>query len=355
MIASVTITVLFDRGASKCELEYLLVDHLASVANQLFDSFIVSEFWPQVGLSNSQFILKGADTLPDNEETAAFEAVVANYLTNALGRNATQPISSVCVDVVNTDFVEDGEQSQAAVVTARSAPFEPEPESPIRSKHHTPRPRSGNEEDAQVPGSTYHGNEATTMGTAGTAAHSTGLIDDVFERHDANEAEIISPKRMPRPRSNGEGYSNTGTMVYESTAGRASFRSVNEMPIAPHTRHGPRPRRGLENEGAVMFDTVVTGRYRGPKIDMDKKVNDAISGNEYEIAEELEKEQPDYFSFDEEQLRLTLVAPSTTPSPTASAPIPVVSIDTDEPEGNWKGLIGFFILGLSFIVLIVGE
>ena len=364
-MVSVVISAVFDNGMSKCELEYLLISHLATVVNELFASFNVSEFWPQVGFSSNQFLLQGVDRLPDAAEELTFEGVVADYLTDALERSTSQPIYSVCVDVVNTDFVEDIAQSDTVLVTARSAPAESEqgsstPSEPVLPKQHErrKRPRAGNEKDVPT-GSTK--NEKLVASEAQTEdksyRHSTTSVDDVLEGQRAEEVRIMPRKRMHRQRGDGEGYNNSETVLSAPTADSGSAQSEGEMWIDPNRRaHEPRPReRTLQKEGTVMFDTVVTGRYRGPKIDMDKKVNDAISGNEYQLAEELEKEDPDYYSFDEEGdgLKLIIVAPSTSPSPTASPPIPVVSIDKDAPQGKWKGLIGFFILGLVFIIFIV--
>jgi len=368
MIVSVLISAVFDNGMSKCELEYLLISHLATVANELFASFNVSEFWPQVGFSSNQFLLQGVDRLPDAAEELTFEGVVAEYLSDALGKSTSQPIYSVCVDVVNTDYVEDIAQTETALVMARSAPAELEQgpataSEPIHPKKHRrrKRPRGGNEKDVQPTGSTE--NEKLAASEVQTEDksyhHSTTYVDDVLEGQRAEEVRVMPRKRMHRQRGDGEGYNNSETVLSAPTAAADTdpAQSEGEMWIDPDRRaHEPRPRqRILQKESTVMFDTVVTGRYRGPKIDMDKKVSDAISGNEYQLAEELEKDDPDYYSFDEDGdgLKLIVSPLTTSPSPTASPPIPVVSIDKDAPQGNWKGLIGFFILGLVFIIFIV--
>ena len=139
MIITTSIELSFNQGMSQCELEFIVLDDLSVVVPTMFMDFDTIEIWPQVGLSNNQFLLQGVDRPPDDDEKASFEGVVANYLIDALGNDATQPILSVCVDVVDTNFVdgsgddttsssaEDGSLTPAvtdAAVAGRSAPVE---------------------------------------------------------------------------------------------------------------------------------------------------------------------------------------------------------------------------------------
>ena len=73
------ISVSFDRSISKCEMEYLVVDYLGSVADSLFDYYNVDEVWPKMGKSNSQFFITDRDRLPDADETSTFEGVLMTF------------------------------------------------------------------------------------------------------------------------------------------------------------------------------------------------------------------------------------------------------------------------------------
>ena len=352
MIITTAIELSFNQGMSQCELEFIILDDLSVVVPTMFIDFDTIEIWPQVGLSNNQFLLQGVDRAPDDNEKASFEGVVANYLIDTLGNDATQPILSVCVDVVDTNFIDGNgddttSSSAAAAVSGRSAPLMTE------KKQKSPRSRGQNEPDV----STSMASEADKVESDRIDAVATA------SREEKVETEIIPPKHV-RPRGVGEGYTVNDSTSHEDEEGKQP--SKGEESIV-HSHHEPRPRRLmhgisknhrlLKKEGAVVFDTVVTGRYRGPNIDMEKKVSDVISGNEYQLVEDLEKEQPDYFVLEEEEgekIQLTLQAPSSTSPPTSSPDIPVRVIgDGGAPTMRWRGLIGFFALGIAFVVLIV--
>ena len=347
MIITTSIELSFNQGMAQCELEFIVLDDLSVVVPTMFIDFDTIEIWPQVGLSNDQFLLQGVDRAPDDAEKASFEGVVANYLVDALGNDATQPILSVCVDVVDTSFVdgsgdETTSSSAAAIVTGRSAPLMTE------KKHMSPRPRGQNE---------VH---VSTSIASGANNDESNRIDAIMtaSKEEKGETEII-PLKHVRPRGIGEGYTVDDSTSYDDEKGKQS--SNGEESIV-HSHHEPRPRhlmhgiskphRLLKKEGAVVFDTVVTGRYRGPKIDMEK-VSDVISGNEYQLVEELEKEQPDYFVLEEEEgetIQLTLQAPSSNSPPTSSPDIPVRAIGDDgAPSMRWRGSLDSSRLALPLL------
>ena len=347
MTITTSIEVSFNQGMSQCKIEYILLDDLSSLVETMFIDFEfdMTEFYPQVGLTKPQFLLEGVYCPPQEEEKTSFEGVVANYLVDALGTSTTQPYFSVCVDVVDAEFIneqiEDSSSSFAAQVEGRSAPLATASGDEAISSFEMKKPRSPRSREQDAP-------------------------------------DAPSPKAVPngdvRPRGDGKGY----YMADSFTDG-----DIEDEKTVMHTHHAPRPRRLLdessptkapssrptpyptlitsrcerttENKGSVLFDTVVTGRYRGPKIDVEKKVSDVISGNEYQIVQDLEKAQPNYFSSEGgKSMQLSLQAPSSTPAPTAPPDIPVRAIgDGDAPKMRWRGLIGFFALGIAILVLVV--
>ena len=92
---------------------------------------------------------------------------------------------------------------------------------------------------------------------------------------------------------------------------------------------------------------------------MEEKVSDVISGNEYQIVEELKKEQPQYFNQegedDQSSVLLTLQPPSSngTSTSTEAPDIPVRAIESESRNMRWRGLMGFFALGIAMVVLLV--
>jgi len=389
----------FDHNISKCEMEYLVVDYLGSVADSLFDSYNVNEVWPKMGRSNSQFFITDRDRLPDADETKAFEGVLSTFLTDAFDDNQEQQFSSLCVDVIDTDFIEHDE-SQDVAVTARSAPIYP-----ITKRPHK-RPRDDKDEleyDEYIleKRSSYTDDADSTP--AATSTHD--LMNTDFVENDESQEVVVTARSAPiyankkrpherlrddkeelkyeeyniqqrsnnaynamlrrryqRTRGHGEGYAmpSTETVSTKDDAPRARDSTANEKGddyVSPKVHRGRRPRRMImqqDNErslqeeptrtGTVKLDTVVTGRYRGPKIDdMDRKINDAVSGNEYQIEEALEEADPDYYDFDDGGLQLSLEAPS--------RPVLGASISDDKDIGQEKKLKmpGYVALGCGTI------
>ena len=312
MIITTAIELSFNQGMSQCELEFIVLDDLSVVVPTMFIDFDTIEIWPQVGLSNNQFLLQGVDRAPDDNEKASFEGVVANYLIDTLGNDATQPILSVCVDVVDTNFIdgsgddttsssaEDGSLTLAvtdAAVAGRSAPVE-------------------------INDNLSGDSSGIVTHTDKDAPPSRTSQENLFD-HNIRHKQNIFRKEVGRL-ANGSGL-----------------------------------RLLAQKADSVVFDTVVSGRYRGPKIDMEKKVSDVISGNEYQIVEELKKEQPQYFNQEGEDgqssVLLTLQPPSSngTSTKTEAPDIPVLAIESESRNMRWRGLMGFFALGIAMVVLLV--
>ena len=77
----------------------------------------------------------------------------------------------------------------------------------------------------------------------------------------------------------------------------------------------------------VGVETVVTGRYRGPRIDdMDRKINDAIDGYSYKIDSELNKRSRYY--------ERAIVLQSSSPGENHGASTPPVAAPTDSTPTN---------------------
>ena len=289
---------------SQCELEFIVLDDLSVVVPTMFIDFDTIEIWPQVGLSNNQFLLQGVDRAPDDDEKASFEGVVANYLVDALGNDATQPILSVCVDVVDTSFV-DGNGDDTASSLAADGSSSGAVTDTIGASRSAPVQVNGN-----------------LSGDSSGILLSRNSQDNIFDHNVRHEQNI-----------------------FRKESGRLA--------------NGSGLRLLAQKADTVLFDTVVSGRYRGPKIDMEKKVSDVISGNEYQIVEELKKEQPEYFNLegedDQSSVLLTLQPPSSnaTSISTEAPDIPVRAIESDNRNMRWRGLMGFFVLGIAMIVLLV--
>jgi len=342
------IFVSFDPTISKCEMEYLVVDYLGSVANSLFDSYNVDDVWPKVGKSNSQFFITNRDRLPDADETSTFEGVLSDFLTDAFKEDQEQQFTSLCVDVTNTDFV-DNDESQEVAVTARSAPIYP------NNKRPHERPRDDKDEleyIVQERSSDMYGDNKDAAASTHTERTQT---HDVLEE---SEREIM-PKKTPE-RARGPDEESTNVEVVPPTekvsprSRDTSTTASEEGFIPPDVRRDRRPRRILSQQDShrdlqepkrtVKLDAVVTGRYRGPRIDdMDKKISDAVSGSEYRIEEALQQEDPDYYSFDDGgELQMSTVSPSVLDETIADD-------KGAEEEKNWKGMTGFIVLGCGIL------
>ena len=392
MTITTSIEVSFNQGMSQCKIEYILLDDLSSLVETMFldFEFDMTEFYPQVGLTKTQFLLEGVYCPPQEEEKSSFEGVVANYLVDALGAGTAQSFLSVCVDVVDTEFIDEKMEDlssslSTADVTGRSAPLalstttgDDVISSFERKKSRPPRSREQYVPDTPSPKTVPNG---ATPGSSLKAEYHFLNQNDSGKAEDSssgNEEMDISPPRHVRPRGDGEGYYIADSSTYDD-AGETEL--AGEKAVM-HTHHAPRPRRldessptkapspgptptptsetsrcqrTMENKGAVVFDTVVTGRYRGPKIEMEKKVSDVISGNEYQLVEELEKAQPNYFTPEEgKSIQLSLQTASSTPTPTAPPDIPVHAIgDGNAQKMRWRGLIGFLALGVAILILVV--
>lgn len=390
MTITTLIEVSFNQGMSQCKIEYILLDDLSSLVATMFTDFEfdMTEFYPNVRITETQFLLDGVYCPPQEEEKTSFEGVVANYLVDALGTSTAQPFFSVCVDIVDTEFIdeqiEDSSSSFAtAQVTGRSAPLATATGADVnssfdRKKSRSPRTRGQGALDTLSSNTVSNGATSASSMIAEHSSLNQKGSNKAGDSSSGDEEMGINPPRHVRPRGDGDGYYNADSVTYDDV-GKPE---VEGEKVVMHSHHAPRPRRldessptkapspgptpsptwktsrcqrTIENMGAVVFDTVVTGRYRGPKIEMEKKVSDVISGNEYQIVQDLEKAQPNYFTPEEEKsIQLSLQTASSTPTPTAPPDIPVRAIgDGDAHKMRWRGLVGFFALGIAILAVVV--
>ena len=310
MIITTSIELSFNQGMSPCELEFIVLGDLSVVVPTMFIDFDTIEIWPQVGLSNNQFLLQGVDRPPDDDEKASFEGVVANYLVDALGNDAMQSILSVCVDVVNTKFV-DGNGDD---MTSSSA------------------------EDGSLTSAATDSAVAGRLAPVKTIDNLSGDSSGIVTRTDEDT--------LPSQNSQDNIFGHNVRLeqnIFRKENGRLA--------------NGSGLRLLTQKADAVIFDTVVSGRYRGPKIDMEKKVSDVISGNEYQIIEELKEEQPEYFNLEGEDgqssVLLTLQPPSSNTTGTSTEAPDTPAMESESRMMRWRGLMGYFALGIAMVVLMV--
>lgn len=251
MTITTSIEVSFNQGMSQCKIEYILLDDLSSLVETMFldFEFDMTEFYPQVGLTKTQFLLEGVYCPPQEEEKSSFEGVVANYLVDALGASTAQPFLSVCVDVVDTEFIDEkmGDLSSSistADVTGRSAPLPTTTGdggiSSFERKKSRP-PRSREQYVPDTPSSKTVPNGATPGSSMKAEYHFLNQNDSgkAEDSSSGNEEMDVSPPRHVRPRGDGEGYYIADISTYDD-AGETEL--AGEKAVM-HTHHAPRPRR----------------------------------------------------------------------------------------------------------------
>jgi len=205
------------------------------------------------------------------------------------------------------------------------------------------------------------------------AQHLDSIIGRLFAAYDINNfgpnvgiAEntilLLNVTRLPNEEE---------TATFEEVVGRFLERKLGADVAQPITDikvevvssdfvDGDVRRRRLRQ--AIGISSIVSGLYRGPKIDMDRKINDAIDGNEYEIDTELKMRQKYYQQSDGIQLNpsppLGSEAPSHSPTVLAVPdPVPADVQDAPPPSPPNRPSKAVFavisLLGIAFMLLIV--